>query len=150
MNELENIKCAPTRKEVVHEMLSDAKRLTRKIGSKTINTSASFIYCGVAGFVGALSFPYIVPSLAIYDAKDNEKKHPIINRVGDLGIYTGIIIGLIADVVGYGYLVYNDHPEVLAIPATTNAISGIYEWYNHTRRKIIEGKDSVSRLENKI
>ena len=139
---MENKKYKPTLREIAKEMgtplvreYSKASNAIRR-GFKNIGDLAlGGLFGGTTGLVGG----YITPSAIRYfrELKQNcsVEEEPSSSMIigGRLGtLLTGASQGL-----GYGYFCEKGHPEVLLIPLVTNLASGLYEWYNHSKNKVI-------------
>ncbi len=104
-----------------------------------------------AGFFGGIGMlmvisPYAVPT-AVRVVKDTGLDDGIddYSLAQNMGGYAGALGGFLADagqVAGYIYCYNHGCPEIIALPVTTNVVSGIYELgriaYKNARQRAIE------------
>jgi len=150
----------PKRREILRQMGRDAKRVF------SYENVRDFLYYSAKYSLKETSIPFAIPTTrrrfnewngfgcrTIRNENTGEDKQEIekfCNRDGRLseaklngrviGLVLGLVTGLVAVVGIPVYGLDKGYPEALAIPIATNIVSGVYEWYRHTRNKIAEGE----------
>jgi len=125
----------PTKGEILGEAFSQVRTLVHKDNIReTCNTIKEFSKTALGMGLTIVTAPYMIPTAVrkYRDVESSERKfeHPTHEQAQYAGAITGFFGGIgmeIAQLAGYVYLRYHDHPEVLAIPVATNVASGIYE-----------------------
>ncbi len=138
-------KYEPSNGEIYKEMWSELRNVFSRENISTAGRSLKGfggLACGTGGAM--LLLPYIVPTAlrCLREADGDLSGYSSAEKVGG---WVGTLGGLAADIgqiSGYVYLATHDHPEVLAIPAATNFLSGVYELgraaYGNARDRVIE------------
>lgn len=136
----------PTRKEVFHEMYNNLKtKFSKENISKMEEPVSNFMKMYAKSAAITIFMPHVIPTFyRLIDDSINVLSYDKIDvkKVGTLcGLLTGSLVAM-GQLIGYGYVVEKDHPEILLFPLATNVISGAYEIgkkiYNKTKEKMIQ------------
>ncbi|MBI2142427.1 hypothetical protein HYU15_02990 [Candidatus Woesearchaeota archaeon] len=154
---------APTTLDVHVEMLHRAGEgaLSVAHGAKGLVTSAPSAVSTVArnggrllGYTSLAALVHFVglnvlPTVVRWGSENARQNHDDLAKC--LGIYIGGFAGSAAMVRAYYHLATNQHPEVLWIPAVTNAASLLFEVgraysraYARTRQDLVQGRSPDS------
>ena len=130
----EKVDYEPSQLEILGAMYRDGKKFvsTAHQASKkfVVNTSLISIEVGL--------MPYTIPSFST-SSRGLPIKEPAELSDNEMlfGAFAGVI-SWVGSAIGIGYAGYHNHPEVLGIPVATNIASGLYEWYAHSKNKLVE------------
>lgn len=142
-----------TKSEVTKEMADVITDYFKHDFPRQVRETAESIYYFGDGFAKGLfhitiSFPYAFSTASRLECENelmNIDKFEIIDESNDykngaygVGVILGGVAGFITDIFQallYAYLVSNNRPEVLAIPAVSNTVSLVYE---KARKNLIE------------